>query len=44
MSSDKLIKRQIVLIQKLRALGAKSTECIVYDKSTGRISADVQAD
>lgn len=44
MQSDKLIKRQIVLMQKMRALGAKSTECIVYDKVTGRITADVQAD
>ena len=44
MQSDKLIKRQIVLIQKMRALGPKSTECSVYDKTTGRISVDVQAD
>lgn len=44
MQSDKLIKRQIAFIQKMRILGAKSTECIVYDKTTGRLSADVKAD
>lgn len=44
MESKTLIRRQIERIRKLRMLGAKTTECVVYDKSTGIISSDVTAD
>lgn len=44
MESKILIRRQIERIRKLRLLGAKTTECIVYDKATGIISSDVTAD
>ena len=44
MESKTLIRRQIERIRKLRLLGAKTTECVVYDKSTGIISSDVTVD
>ena len=44
MESKTLIRRQIERIRKLRLLGAKTTECVVYNKTTGMISSDVTAD
>lgn len=44
MESKILIRRQIERIRKLRLFGAKTTECVVYDKATGIISSDVTAD
>lgn len=44
MESKTLIRRQIERIRKLRLLGAKTTECVVYDKAIGIISSDATAD
>lgn len=44
MESNTLIRRQIERIRKLRLLGAKTAECVVYDKTTGMISSDATAD